>query len=74
MSRDFYENLDIYKNELLVIHGTEDKTVPFDISNIYLPKFNDNVQFVAIEGANHNYDTVEHIKKVLKLSLDFFSK
>ena len=71
LSRDFYQNLDIYKNELLVIHGTEDKTVPFDISNIYLPKFNDNVQFVAIEGANHNYDTVEHIKKVLKLSLDF---
>lgn len=74
ISRDFYADLDIYQNELLVIHGTEDTTVPFAISELYVSKFNDKLNFVPIEGANHNYDSVEHIKKVLMLSLDFFSK
>ena len=74
LARDFYADLDTYKNELLVIHGTNDTTVPFDISKIYVPKFNQQLKFVPIEGANHNYDTVEHIKEVLKLSLDFLTK
>ena len=56
MARDFYADLDTYKNELLVIHGTNDTTVPFDISKIYVPKFNQQLKFVPIEGANHNYD------------------
>ncbi|MFR2501551.1 MAG: hypothetical protein ACLS85_03555 [Coprobacillus cateniformis] len=50
MARDFYADLDTYKNELLVIHGTNDTTVPFDISKIYVPKFNQQLKFVPIEG------------------------
>ena len=38
---------------------------------LYVPKFIDTAKFIPINGANHNYDSVEHIKKVLKLSLDF---
>ena len=71
LARDFYDGLDIYKNDLLIIHGTEDTTVPFDISKLYVPKFIKSAKFIPIKGANHNYDSVEHIKKVLKLSLDF---
>lgn len=74
LARDFYQNLDTYKNDLLVIHGSEDKTVPYDISKIYIPKFGKQLQFVTIEGGNHNFDTVDQIKEVLRLSLDFFSK
>lgn len=74
LTRDFYQNLDTYKNDLLVIHGSEDKTVPYDISKIYIPKFGKQLQFVTIEGGNHNFDTVDQIKEVLRLSLDFFSK
>lgn len=73
LARDFYQDLDIYQNDLLVIHGTKDTTVPFEISKIYIPRFNNQLQFVAIEDANHNYDKVEDIKKVMKLSLDFFA-
>ena len=47
------------------------KIRPFDISKLYVPKFIDTAKFIPINGANHNYDSVEHIKKVLKLSLDF---
>ena len=74
LARDFYQNLDTYKNDLLVIHGSEDKTVPYDISKIYIPKFGKQLQFVTIEGGNHNFDTIDQIKEVLRLSLEFFSK
>lgn len=74
LARDFYQDLNIYQNELLVIHGTEDTTVPFDISKRYISKFNDKLQFVAIKDANHNFDQVKQIKEVLKLSLEFLSK
>ena len=74
LARDFYADLDTYKNELLVIHGTNDTTVPFDISKIYVPKFNQQLKFVPIEGANHNYDTVEHIKGSFKIIVGFFNK
>lgn len=74
LGRDFYQNLDLYKNDLLAIHGTEDKTVPFEISQLYIPKFNKKIKFIPIIGANHNFDTVEQIKIVLKHTLDFLSK
>ncbi|MFV0393389.1 MAG: alpha/beta hydrolase [Coprobacillaceae bacterium] len=74
ISRNFYENLDIYQNNLLVIHGSEDKTVPYEISEKYIPKFNKELTFVTIEEGTHNFDNLEHIKRVLKLSLDFLSK
>ena len=74
LAHDFYQNLDTYKNNLLVIHGSEDKTVPYDISKIYIPKFGKQLQFVTIEGGNHNFDTIDQIKEVLRLSLEFFSK
>lgn len=72
--RDFYENLDIFKNDLLVIHGTADTTVPYEISKLYVPKFSDQLNFVSIENGNHNFDTIEQIKEVQKLSLEFLSK
>lgn len=74
LNRDFYKGLDIYKNDLLIIHGTKDTTVPYDISQRYLLGFHKNLKFVPIEDGNHNFDKLEDIKKVLKLSLDFLSE
>lgn len=74
LNRNFYEHLDTYQNELLIIHGTADTTVPYDISQRYLQGFHQGTKFVAIENGNHNFDKLTDIKKVLKLSLDFLSK
>ncbi|MFQ6792969.1 MAG: alpha/beta hydrolase [Thomasclavelia sp.] len=74
LARDFYQDLDKYQNELLVIHGKKDTTVPYEISKIYIPKFSKQLQFVTIENGNHNFDTINDIKVVLKLSLDFLAK
>lgn len=70
-SRDLYKDLDIYKNDLMIIHGTEDTTVPFQISNKYLKGFV-NPTFYPIEGATHNYDNLKHIRQVIQLTYDFF--
>lgn len=73
ISRDFYKDLDIYKNKLMIIHGTKDTTVPYKISNRYLKSFNNSI-FYAIENATHNYDNLEHINKVIELTCQFLSK
>lgn len=74
LNRDFYKDLDIYKNNLLIIHGTKDTTVPYSISKKYLAGFHKNLKFIAIKDGNHNFDKLEDIKMVLKLSLDFLSE
>lgn len=72
VSRDFYAGLDIYQNELMILHGTKDKTVPYQISEKYLALFS-HPQFYAIEGATHNYDQLDHIQKVIQISYQFLT-
>lgn len=71
ISRDFYKDLDIYKNKLMIIHGTKDMTVPFKISEIYLKLFNNPI-FRPIEDASHNYDTLKHINEVIYITCEYF--
>lgn len=74
ISRDLYQGLDIYQNECMIIHGTKDTTVPFAISQKYLPSFKRDIVFYALEDATHNFDRLQDIKKVLKLTLNFLDK
>lgn len=73
IKRDFYKDLDIYKNELMVIHGTKDMTVPYMISEKYLPLFH-NPEFHSIENGTHNYDKLEHINEVIELTCEFMER
>jgi len=72
IQRDFYAHLDIYQNDLMIIHGTKDTTVPYQISEKYLPLFHEP-HFYPIQDATHNYDQLFHIKEVLKLSYEFLT-
>ena len=71
-SRDFFKDLDIYRNELMIIHGTHDKTIPFDISKQYQQGYHNPI-FVPIEGGSHNYDTLEHINEVINKTCEFLT-
>ena len=73
LKRDFYQELDTYQNDLLVIHGTKDTTVPYEISNKYMKLFHKGTKFVSIEDGNHNFDKLSDIKQVLKLTLETVS-
>lgn len=70
--RDFFTDLDIYKNELMIIHGTHDKTIPFDISKQYLEYYHNPI-FVPIKGGSHNYDNLKHINEVINKTCEFLT-
>lgn len=70
IKRDLFKDLDIYKNELMIIHGTDDHTVDFNISKKYLPLYNDPI-FKPIKGGSHNYDSLKQINEVIQLTVDF---
>ena len=72
LSRDFYKGIEIYKNQLMIIHGTNDQTVPFAISEKYLQGFH-NAIFKPIENGSHNYDCLQHIQEVLKYTYEFLT-
>lgn len=71
-SRDLYQDLDIYQNDLMILHGTKDTTVPFEISKKYLKAFSHPL-FYPIEDATHNYDCLEHINQVIQLTYNFLT-
>ncbi len=73
ITKDFYKDLNIYQNKLMIIHGTNDQTVPFEISQKYLKEFYNPI-FNPIKDATHNYDTLLHIQEVIQLTYDFFVK
>ena len=72
LSRDFYQDLDIYDHDLRIIHGTKDTTVPYSISEKYLKGFT-HPQFYPIEGGTHNFDSLKHIEQVIEITYDFFT-
>ncbi|MCD7893962.1 MAG: alpha/beta hydrolase [Erysipelotrichaceae bacterium] len=73
IARDFYKDLDTYKNPLMIIHGTKDTTVPYDISNKYLKGYY-HPEFHPILDATHNYDNLNHINEVIDLTIEFLTK
>ena len=72
VQRDFFRDLDIYRNELMIIHGTNDQTIPFEISDIYLKKYH-NPTFIPIKNGSHNYDKLEHINEVIHKTCAFLT-
>jgi len=74
LQRDFYNNLNIFQNELLVIHGQADETVPYDISERYLSLFHNQCRFIPIPKGTHNFDTIQDIKKVMAATLHFLGR
>ncbi|MDD8048365.1 MAG: alpha/beta fold hydrolase [Thomasclavelia sp.] len=71
ISRDLYKDLDAYKNDLLIIHGDADTTVPYKINEKYNKLYNKH-QFITIKGGSHSFDKLSDIKEVLKLTFEFF--
>ena len=72
--RDFFEGLNIYQNELFVIHGNLDELVPFEISKTYLPLMSKHTKFLEINGGSHSFSKITDIKLVLKKTLNFLEE
>ena len=67
---DFRRDLPKIDVPVLVVHGTEDRILPFDATAARLPALLDDVKLVAIEGGPHNIAWT-HPDEVNKALLEF---
>ena len=64
---DFVEQAE----HMLIIHGTQDEIVPFDVSKTFS---DDNlIEFVPVEGADHRFQNPVHMEAATKAVLSFFA-
>jgi non-heme chloroperoxidase len=69
---DFRDDLPKIDVPTLVIHGTEDRILPFSATAQRLPGLIEGVQLVAVEGGPHNIAWT-HPDEVNKPLLDFLA-
>lgn len=68
------EHLEDYQNQLMIIHGTNDETVPFESSQLYLKQYQrENIEFLSLPNGSHNFEVKEEIDFVLERTIQFFS-
>ncbi len=72
LERDFYIYLKEYKNNVLVVHGNNDKAV--DLKEVKDFSIKQNYDFVEIDGATHKYENSNHIKKLLTATKTFLKE
>lgn len=60
-----------YSGDALIIHGTEDKSVPPKVSKNYSEIFGSRASLKFIEGANHTFQGSEWISRLFSSSLEF---
>ena len=59
-----------YAEDILIIHGTEDEIVRFDV----VQEFADNniIEFLPVEGADHRFRNERKMEIAIKSILDFY--
>ena len=64
---DVYNEIGAYEGPVLIIHGTEDKTVPFSYSERAAQVYSD-VKLIAVEGAGHGFSEEDQNKAFLDIT------
>jgi len=69
-----FEAVARYKGPALVVHGTSDPTVPFQIGKTYAERLGSRgpVQFHPIEGGLHTFERLLHQAEAHRVTLEFF--
>ena len=60
-----------YADDMIVIHGTKDEMVPFEISEQVAE--NNVIEFIPVEGANHPFQNPNHMALAIHKIIEFFS-
>lgn len=73
LMKDRFKNIkkiDRINAPLLIVHGTNDRTVPYDFGRALYNVARDPKQFVSLEGAGHNdvylYGTAQHVLEFME--------
>jgi non-heme chloroperoxidase len=69
---DFRQDLPKIDVPVLVVHGTEDRILPFEVTAARLPALIADVQLVAVEGGPHNIGWT-HPEELNRAMLDFLA-
>jgi non-heme chloroperoxidase len=69
-STDFRPDLEHFKVPTLIIHGTDDKIVPIDVSSRVAAKSIKNSEFIEYEGAPHGLFAT-HKERLMRDVLEF---
>jgi len=60
-----------YAEDILIIHGTEDEIVRFDVVRDFAE--NNVIEFVPVEGADHRFRNERKMEIAMKTILDFYA-
>jgi hypothetical protein len=72
---DTYPRAGQYKGDVLLIHGSEDETVPPQVSGEYRDRaYGSNADVHIIEGADHTFNGHEWEQEVIRLILSFLTE
>ena len=72
---DVYGRAKQYEGEVMLIHGTNDPTVPFAVSGLYKENcYGDRVTIHPVEGADHTFNKYEWEQEVLRTISAFLSE
>lgn len=64
--RDFHA----YADEILILHGTKDEVVPFDVVEAFARK--NNIRFISVENADHRFIDPKHMDIAVKEAAGLF--
>lgn len=74
MRFDPLEAISHYEHPALVIHGTNDETVPFEHGQLYRASLDGRATFVPIEGADHVYSSLVWERQVIETTRDWLDQ
>lgn len=60
-----------YAENLLILHGTADEIIPYDVSYAFAD--NNLIEFVSVEGADHRFRDPKKMEIAMKAILEFFN-
>jgi len=64
-----------YDKPVLIVHGTEDAAVKYEVSDKILEEvYKGNAKRITIEGADHTFNKLEWEKKAIEESINFFKE
>lgn len=64
------EDFSSFKDDILILHGTADEIVPFEVSQAFAQK--NGLNFVAVEGADHRFQSPEWTDLSTKATIRHF--
>lgn len=68
---DFFEAIKKYPRDVLIIHGTNDTTVPIDVGRKYKEILANRANLIEVDGADHTFNKYEWKRFVIDKTVEF---